>query len=121
MNRRFVTLAFTMLCEFGSGHAAEGATRPRNDPELLAALRSDAELAACRCVLAAAWIDESYPRVTVDAVRWQKLRPSARVRLGARALKIAEATYLVENAATDQYERLFVVDGNGKSLFHYQP
>lgn len=97
------------------------AARTRDDPQLLAALRSDTQLRNCGCILAAAWLDESYPRVTVDPVRWRKLDGTARTRFGARALKLAEATYLEENAATDQYEQIFIVKPSGKVIFAYHP
>ncbi len=105
----------------GTLHGAEGAVQTRNDPELLAALRADPPLRDCRCILAAAWLNESYPRITVDARAWRKLGPGARSRLGARALKVAEAIYLAENAGTDQYEQAFFVDRHGKVLTIYQP
>jgi hypothetical protein len=100
---------------------AESAGHARNDPALLTALSGDPQLHSCGCILAAAWLDESYPRVTVDAARWRKLGVAARARLSARALKIAEATYLTESAATDQYEQIFIVDRRGKVLSTYQP
>jgi hypothetical protein len=103
------------------GVAAAGAVRTRNDPDFLAALRADPPLHACGCVLAAAWLDESYPRVTVDARRWRRLGGAMRERLSARALKIAETTYLTESAATDQYEQIFIVDRHNKPLSSYEP
>ena len=118
---KLAALAFGIACCLGSSHEVKGATTARNDPELLAALRADPLVSACRCVRAAAWLDESYPRVTVDAERWRALDRSARLHFSARALKVAEAIYLAENAGTDQYERIFIVSRNGKMLFDYEP
>jgi hypothetical protein len=121
MSNSLRVLVLTGACVFGIAHQAAGAARVRNDPSFLAALQADPALHACGCILAAAWLDESYPRVTVEARRWRKLGDAARVRLSARALKIAEATYLTESAATDQYEQIFIVDRRNKPLFSYEP
>jgi hypothetical protein len=113
-------LVLTGACIFGLTHDATIAAQTRKDPELLAALLADPGLHACG-IVAAAWLNESYPRLTVDAVQWRKLSGVARERLSARALKIAEATYLVEAESTDQYEQIFVVDRRNKPLFTYEP
>ena len=97
------------------------AAQIRGDPQLLAALRAEGRLQACRCLVSAAWIDESYPRITVDAARWNELDGTARKQFAARALEIAEATYLAENAAADQYEQIFIVNRRGKVVFSFHP
>jgi hypothetical protein len=105
-------LAFVSTVPLG----ALARTGAKNDSQLLAALRSDPLLNGCRCVLGAGWIDESYPQMTVDAVRWKKLGTSARTQMSARALHIAEATFLDEFGVEDQYRQIFVVDRHGKLL-----
>ncbi|GAC1301328.1 MAG: hypothetical protein NVSMB19_09280 [Vulcanimicrobiaceae bacterium] len=112
-----LTGAFAIL----SAHDARAASKVKSDPPLLNALRSDAELRRCACIRAAIWVNESYPRVTVDAGRWKHLRGPERTRFNARALKVAEATYLIEFAASDQYEEIFIVDERGKLLASYRP
>src|SRR4030081_1805166 len=73
------------------------ASHVRNDPQLLAALNRDRQLQAlCSCVRGAAWLDESYARITVDGKRWRSLGKPARDRFGARALRTVEAVYLDE-------------------------
>jgi hypothetical protein len=94
---------------------------PPNDPPLFAALRSDGQVRSCRCVLAARWLNESYPRLTVDAAAWAKLGGPARKALGIRALRIAEATYLVEFESADQYEEVYFYDRKGTLLMVYRP
>ena len=97
------------------------AAQIRVDPQLLANLRSDSQLRVCGCIVAAAWLDESYPRVTVDSKKWQAMSEAARTSFSARALKIAETTYLEENAGTDQYEQIFIVNRSGRALFSFHP
>jgi hypothetical protein len=94
----------------------------RNDPKLLAALRGDRELqTTCNCVRAAAWLDESYARITVDPKRWKSLSTAARDRFGARALHAAAAVYLDEWGTTNFYDQVFIVDQTGRQLFVYMP
>jgi hypothetical protein len=66
-------------------------------------------------------LNESYARIVVDGARFKNLDAVGRKRFAARALKLAEATYLTEFAATDQYEEIFVVDEHGRALLSYQP
>ena len=97
------------------------ATKPamKSDPGLLAALRSDADLHACSCIIAAMWLNESYPRVVVDTIGWKRLGHKERALFGARALRIAEATFLTEFGIPDQYEQIFIVDRSGRPLTSY--
>lgn len=95
-----------------------GGSAPSDAP-LLAALRTDALVRACTCVVAAAWVNESYPRVTIDEARWRRIPPAERTHLAKRALAIAERVYLMEFAAVDQYERVFLVDRRGKALLAF--
>ena len=67
----------------------------------------------------AAWLDLSYPRVSVDAGRWLELAPRVRRRFAERALVVAERVYLAEFASVDQYQRIFIVDRRGRSLLVY--
>jgi len=101
-----------------SGGVARAAPISSDGP-LFAALAQDRTVGACRCVLAAYWLNQSYARVVVDERRWQRLVPAARTQLARRALAIAEHVYLAEFAAVDQYERVFVVDRHGKPLLSY--
>jgi hypothetical protein len=104
-----------------NGPSALAAARIRNDPRLFAALLADRELQACRCLRAASWLDESYPRITVDAKRWNALPLAARTRFGARALRHVQAVYLEEWGTTHFYQQVFVVDPSGRQLFAYAP
>jgi hypothetical protein len=91
----------------------------KSDPGLLAALRSDRQLSKCNCILAAVWLNESYARVVVDATNWKGLGHAGRARFTARALGVAEATFLTEFGVPDQYEEIFVVDQTGRPLSSY--
>ena len=90
-----------------------------NDGPLLQSLRADARLDGCACLLAARWLNESYPRVVVDERRWRRLGPAARTLFARRALAVARNVYLTEFAAVDQYERIFIVDRHGEALLQY--
>jgi hypothetical protein len=92
----------------------------KSDPGLLAALRSDRQLRASGCILAAKWLNESYPRIIVNTTGWKKLRHSGRALLGARALHVAEATFLAGFGVPDQYEQIFIVDQSGRLLSGYR-
>lgn len=105
----------------GSGYARAATNRIERDPPLLAALRADPDLRRCACIVDAVWIDLSYPRITVERARWRKLSPLERRRSSARALAIAEAVFLREFAAVDQYEEIFFVDRRGRRLDRYAP
>lgn len=116
-----VVLAIGM---FGSANArAFAGARPdgESDARLLRALRSDAELGRCRCIVDARWLDLSYARIIVDRKRWGAMTPPTRRRLSARALAIAESTYLAEFASVDQYEEIFFIDRHGRPLSSYAP
>lgn len=110
-------LAFAFAGAVPTGAAAGGAS----DPALLAALRADEELAGCRCILAAKWLNESYPRVTVEDRIWKKFDSAGRTRFGVRALRVAEAAFFEEFGIPDQYEQIFIVDRHGSSLSAYPP
>lgn len=98
------------------------ASHVRNDPKLLAALRNDRELQTlCNCIKAAAWLDESYARITVDHKRWTSLSTATRDRFGARALRSVEAVYLDEWGTPHFYHQVFIVDQTGHQLFVYVP
>lgn len=98
------------------------ASHVRNDPRLLAALHADRELrATCNCIQSAAWIDESWPRITVDEQRWRSLDQAARARFGKRALHDAATVYLAEWGTSYFYDRVFIVDHNGRQLFAFSP
>ncbi len=114
-------LALAVTSSFGLVSGVEAAARVKSDPSLLAALRADAELRSCACIRAAVWLNLSYARVTVDAVRWKKLGSPGRARFDARALKVAEAAYLTEFSSVDQYKEIYVVDERGKLLSTYRP
>jgi len=90
-----------------------------SDPVLLAALRSDRQLRACGCILAAVWLNESYPRVIVDTTGWRKLGHSGRALFSVRALRVAEATFLAEFGVADQYQQIFIVNQTGRLLSSY--
>lgn len=116
---RIALVAFSVLVAVTT---TLGFARTRNDAPLLAALRADPELARCACIVGAGWLDLSYPRVRVDARRWKALRgATVRRRFGARALNVAEATYLAEFASEDQYAQLTIVDVRDRVLFTYEP
>lgn len=98
------------------------ASHVRNDPQLLAALNRDRQLQTlCPCVRGAAWLDESYARITVDGKRWRSLGKPARDRFGARALRTVEAVYLDEWGTSHFYNQVFIVDQGGRQLFVYTP
>jgi hypothetical protein len=117
--RRTDGLRSAVVC---SAIALLAVSRIRNDPQLLAALNRDRELQAlCSCVRGAAWVDESYPRITVDGKRWRSLGKPARDRFGARALRTVQAVYLEEWGTTHFYDQVFIVDQGGRQLFVYIP
>ncbi len=93
----------------------------KSDPGLLAALRSDPGFQPCSCILAAVWLNESYARVVVETTGWKRLNHKERALFGARALRIAEATFLTEFGIPDQYEQIFIVDQSGRPLASYPP
>jgi hypothetical protein len=91
----------------------------KSDPGLLVALRSDPLLRECSCILAARWLNESYPRIFVNSAGWKKLGHPGRAEFAARALRVAEATFLTEFGVPDQYEQVFIVDQSGRPLLSY--
>jgi hypothetical protein len=120
MRHTIAALILTALNSLGMVQIAQAALQVKSDPGLVAALRSDRQLRACDCILAAVWLNESYPRVIVNATGWKKLSHSARALFGARALQIAEATFLAEFGVPDQYQQIFIVDQSGRLLLSYQ-
>ncbi|GAC1306603.1 MAG: hypothetical protein NVS2B3_17810 [Vulcanimicrobiaceae bacterium] len=90
-----------------------------DDAPLLRSLRSDARLGPCACLVAARWLNDSYPRVVVDEIRWRRLAPAARTLFARRALDVARSVYLSEFASVDQYERIFIVDRRGRTLLEF--
>jgi hypothetical protein len=93
----------------------------RTDQRLLAALRNDPGLQPCGCLISAAWLDESYPRITVDPQRWRALSPAQQTRFGARALSVVQRVYLAEWGTPHFYQQVFIVDRNGRQLYAYVP
>ena len=97
MTRPSAVLTFTAACLVATMHAAQGASQARGDPALFAALRADRQLKMqCDCIESALWLNESYARIVVDGARFKNLDAVGRKRFAARALKLAEATYLTE-------------------------
>ena len=126
MRQTFSAFALALACMLAAVTRVAAASPVQNDRDvldrgLLEALRSDRELQRCDCIRGAIWLNESYPRITVDAIRWKRLNGAARIRFGAQALTVAEATYLTQFGTPDQYEQLFVVDERGQTLLSYQP
>ncbi|GAC1521549.1 MAG: hypothetical protein NVS2B8_01680 [Vulcanimicrobiaceae bacterium] len=114
-------MTLALLLAIASGDASFASVRTRVDPALVAALRGDASLRACRCIESASWNLESYPRVVVRAAEWRKLGPADRRRFAAAALRVAEVVYAREWGTTDFYEQVFIVDRRGTQLQTYQP
>jgi hypothetical protein len=120
MRVRFALLVLTATSVLALPQIAQATKHAmKSDPGLLAALRSDARLNGCRCILAAVWLNESYPRVVVDTTGWKRLGHKERALFGARALRVAEATFLTEFGVPDQYEQIFIVDQSGRPLASY--
>jgi hypothetical protein len=116
------TLAIVAAALFiGSATCALAGARVRNDPRLLAVLVADRRLQFCGCVRAAAWLDESYPRITVDPPRWRALSSVERTRFGARVLHDVQTVYLEEWGTPHFYQQVFFVDPGGRQLFAYAP
>lgn len=114
--------AFAVSCALAAVSTdAIALERVANDAPLLAALRADRDLRACACIIAAGWLNLSYPHVTVDAAQWKRRGRAERRRLSARALEVAEKTYLAEFASEDQYAQITIVDARGRVLATYEP
>lgn len=111
--------ALATLVTFAPASDLGATTPPSSDAPLLTAMRGDVVLHACDCVVSALWMNESYPRIVVDERRWARLPPTAKKRFAVRALEVAERVYLTEFASVDQYQRVFVVDRHGKTLFAF--
>jgi len=121
VRRTIALLLLTATSALGLPQIAQATKHAiKSDAGLLAALRSDPQLRRCGCILAAVWLNESYPRVVVDATGWKRLGHSARALFAARALRVAEATFLTEFGVPDQYEQIFIVDQTGRPLSSYQ-
>jgi hypothetical protein len=115
-------LVATVTTSAASGPSAvEAAARVREDARLLAALRADPALRPCKCLLAAAWLDETYLRITVDPKRWRLLSAAERTSFGEHALHDVRAVYLAEWGTQYFYDQVFIVDPGGRQLFAYAP
>lgn len=119
--RSFAAFVCSLTFLFWMADDAQGSVRMRSDAPLLAALRADATVRNCKCLEAAVWINQSYPRITVDGLAWKRLNSRERRRFCERSLGVAEATYLTEFAATDQYRVLYLYDRRGVLLVTYMP
>jgi hypothetical protein len=124
LNVRGVALvvALTALAALaGEPLTVDAVPHVREDARLLATLRADPVLRSCSCLLGAAWLDETYPRITVDPPRWRRLSASQREQFGARALHDVRAVYLAEWGTQYFYDQVFFVDSSGRQLFAYAP
>jgi hypothetical protein len=121
MTRPFAAFACAMALSLCTTDNAGASLGIRSDAPLFAALRADRTVRNCECLEAATWINQSYPRITVNPSAWKRLDARERRRFCESALRVAEATYLTEFAAADQYEVLYVYDLRGALLVTYRP